>query len=243
MDLPAAARIRVTVNGSVLNDALYRLVDADGRGSPGGVRVLEFETVDNRPPDTDGDGIDDPTEATLGSDPARWDTDGDGFSDGQEQGAATDPLAEDSRPGIRLADVPGTVGELMASFTAYGPFAAGLDAITADGQILSRLEAVLNLQVTPAIVNEALDAVGVRIVTMRPGMPFVTLALPPRPGAAYTPAEVEGIAQQLVVNSDLTPFLFADPAFEALPDLHPGAPDSEAALNLRPQDQIRLPAA
>lgn len=77
-----------------------------GNGSPGGFWILEFETADDRPPDGDGDGIDDLAEATLGTDPGRWDTDGDGFSDGQEREAATDPLALDSRPGIRLADAP-----------------------------------------------------------------------------------------------------------------------------------------
>jgi len=243
-DLPAGARIRVTINGSLLHDDRDRLVDADGNGSPGGVRVLEFETADNRPPDTDGDGIDDPTEVALGTDPALWDTDGDGFSDGQEQGAATDPLAPDSRPGIRLADGPGTLGEMMASFVAYGPFAVGTEAIAGEGQAPTGIEAMLNPQSTPAIVNQALDAAGLRIITLRPGLLHVMLSLPPRPGAAYTPAEVAGIAQQLVVeNSDMKPFLLADPAFAPLPKLFPGAPDSEAAGALLPQDQIRLPAA
>jgi len=242
-DLPAGARIRVTVNGSLLRDDRDRLVDADGNGSPGGVRVLEFETADNRPPDTDGDGLDDLAEATLGTDPARWDTDGDGFSDGQEQEAAADPLAPESRPGIRLADAPGTVGELMATFPAYGPFAIGPDAMAADGQVPSGIEAMLNPQSTPTIVNQALDAAGLRIITLRPGILFVTLALPPRPGAAYTTAEVAAIAQALVVNSDLTPFRLADPAFAPQPKLFPGEPGSAAAVGLRPQDQIRLPAA
>ncbi len=243
-DLPAAARIRVTVNGSLLHDDRDRLVDADGNGSPGGVRVLEFETADNRPPDSDGDGIDDPTETTLGTDPARWDTDGDGFSDGREREAGTDALAVDSRPGIRLAEAPGTVGELMATFPSYGPFAVGPDSIAANGQVTTRIEAMLNPQSTPAIVNQALDAAGLRIVTLRPGLLFVTLALAPRPGAAYTATKVAVVAQQLIAeNSDMKPFLLADPAFAPRPKLYPGAPDSEAAGALRPQDQVRLPAA
>ena len=34
--------------------------------------------------DTDGDGLKDSEEATLGTDPNKWDTDGDGYSDGEE---------------------------------------------------------------------------------------------------------------------------------------------------------------
>jgi Tol biopolymer transport system component len=245
-DLPAGALIRVTVNGSLLRDDRDRLVDADGNGIPGGIRELEFETADGRPPDGDGDGIDDLAEATLGTDPAQWDTDEDGFSDGQEREAAADPLALDSRPGIRLADGPGTVGELMATFPAYGPFAVGPDAMAGDGQLPTGIEAMLNPQSTPAIVNQALEAAGLRIITLRPGLLFVTLALPPRPEAAYTPAEVAAIAKQLIDDnegSDVKPFLLADPAFAPVPKLFPGAPGSEAAVGLRPQDQIRLPAS
>lgn len=245
-DLPAGAVIRVTVDGSLLRDNSDRLVDADGDGIPGGIRVLEFETGDGRPPDGDGDGIDDLAEATLGTDPAQWDSDGDGFSDGQEREAATDPLALDSRPGIRLVEGPGTVGELMAAFPVYGPFAVGPEAISEDGQVPSRIEAMLNPQSTPAIVNQALEAAALRIVTLRPGLLFVTLALPPRSGLAYTPAEVAAIAQQLIDDnegSDVKPFLLADPAFAPRPKLYPGAPGSEAALVLPPQDRIRLPAA
>ncbi|MEZ0577565.1 Stk1 family PASTA domain-containing Ser/Thr kinase [Nocardioides sp. MH1] len=41
--------------------------------------------------DTDGDGLSDTDEATLGTDPANPDTDGDTFSDGDEVAAGTDP--------------------------------------------------------------------------------------------------------------------------------------------------------
>ncbi len=43
-------------------------------------------------PDTDGDGIDDRTEAELGTDPANPDTDGDGLTDGFEDDFGFDPL-------------------------------------------------------------------------------------------------------------------------------------------------------
>ncbi|MCX6398708.1 MAG: thrombospondin type 3 repeat-containing protein [Propionibacteriales bacterium] len=44
------------------------------------------------PVDTDGDGLTDEEEATLGTDPALADTDGDGVDDGQEVTDGTDPL-------------------------------------------------------------------------------------------------------------------------------------------------------
>lgn len=47
-------------------------------------------------PDTDGDGLTDSEEDTLGTDPNDSDTDGDGLSDGQEVEEGTDPLDPDS---------------------------------------------------------------------------------------------------------------------------------------------------
>ena len=47
--------------------------------------------------DTDGDGLTDSEEATLGTDPNLADSDGDGFSDGQEVAAKTDPLSRASQ--------------------------------------------------------------------------------------------------------------------------------------------------
>lgn len=111
----------------------------------------------------------------------------------------------------------------MATFPAYGPFAVGPDAMAGEGQIPTGIEAMLNPQSTPAIVNQALEAAGLRIITLRPDLLFVTLALPPRPEAAYTPAEVAAITEQLVLdNADLRPFLLADPAYAPVPKLFPG---------------------
>lgn len=50
----------------------------------------------SRNPDTDGDGLTDAAERTLGTDPELADTDGDGLSDGEEDEAGTSPLARDS---------------------------------------------------------------------------------------------------------------------------------------------------
>ncbi|HUU82055.1 MAG TPA: matrixin family metalloprotease [Phycisphaerae bacterium] len=47
-------------------------------------------------PDTDGDGLTDTAERSLGTDPELADTDGDGLSDGAEVGMGTSPLARDS---------------------------------------------------------------------------------------------------------------------------------------------------
>ena len=47
--------------------------------------------------DTDGDGLTDAEEATLGTNPELADTDGDGFSDGQEVAAKTNPLSRSSQ--------------------------------------------------------------------------------------------------------------------------------------------------
>ncbi|MBL9126706.1 MAG: Ig-like domain-containing protein, partial [Verrucomicrobiales bacterium] len=44
-NLPASARIRVTLDGTRLPDGSGKSLDADGDGRPGGVRVLEFDTA------------------------------------------------------------------------------------------------------------------------------------------------------------------------------------------------------
>ena len=43
--LPAGARVRVTIDGDLIRDATGIALDADGDGSPGGVKILEFDTV------------------------------------------------------------------------------------------------------------------------------------------------------------------------------------------------------
>jgi hypothetical protein len=56
--------------------------------------VLETAPVS---PDTDGDGLTDAEELTLGTDPTKADTDGDGLTDGQEVNTyKTDPLNPDT---------------------------------------------------------------------------------------------------------------------------------------------------
>lgn len=43
--LPASARVRVLVNGGLLHDANGVTVDADGDGQPGGVAIIDFDTL------------------------------------------------------------------------------------------------------------------------------------------------------------------------------------------------------
>lgn len=59
--------------------------DVDSGGTSGGI------DCDNEA-DGDGDGLDDCTEAELGTDPSLGDSDGDGISDGDELDCESDPL-------------------------------------------------------------------------------------------------------------------------------------------------------
>lgn len=44
-NMPASSQVRVTLDSNGLRDGKGRLIDADGDGTPGGVRVLEFSTA------------------------------------------------------------------------------------------------------------------------------------------------------------------------------------------------------
>ena len=48
-NLPASARVRVTFNPVALLDSLGRMVDLDGDGQPGGVAVVNFDTLSTTP--------------------------------------------------------------------------------------------------------------------------------------------------------------------------------------------------
>jgi hypothetical protein len=48
-NLPASARVRVTLNGTGLRDAQGRDLDADGDGQPGGVANVDFDTLGTTP--------------------------------------------------------------------------------------------------------------------------------------------------------------------------------------------------
>lgn len=69
----------------------------DEHASDGGESETESETSDPVSPDSDGDGLDDETEAAFGTDPHDVDTDDDNYWDAWELAEGTDPLDPDSR--------------------------------------------------------------------------------------------------------------------------------------------------
>ena len=90
-------------------------------------RVVGLAAVTS-PDDSDGDGLTNAFEATLGTNASLWDTDGDGFSDGQEFGYGTDPMGRASKP--VLATKPAVeFAELVSTGTEGSPFSV---AITLD---------------------------------------------------------------------------------------------------------------
>jgi len=52
--IPASARIRVSLDGSAVRDVAGKAVDADGDGEPGGLGLIEFDTVSVTPVGTTG---------------------------------------------------------------------------------------------------------------------------------------------------------------------------------------------
>ena len=69
--------------------------------------VVVKPKVDGRPVDSDGDGIIDADEASLGTDPRKPDTDGDGLSDYEELLLGTDPLTPNEYDATRDSDGDG----------------------------------------------------------------------------------------------------------------------------------------
>jgi hypothetical protein len=70
------------------------IVDTDGDG----LDDNEENSLGTNPrdPDTDGDGLEDSTEVSQGTDPLHYDTDGDGLGDGEESAFGSDPLDTDT---------------------------------------------------------------------------------------------------------------------------------------------------
>jgi hypothetical protein len=81
--------------------------DIDGDGLLAAAEVAAG--TDPRFADSDGDGIDDPTELnSAGTSPVRADTDGDGVNDGSELAAGTNPLDGTSRFAVKSSVKQGT---------------------------------------------------------------------------------------------------------------------------------------
>ena len=92
--------------------------DLDGDGIPAAAEVAAG--TDPRLADTDGDGIDDPTELnTTLTNPVKADTDGDGANDGSELAAGTNPLDGTSRFAVKSSVKEG------ANFTVTWSSVAG----------------------------------------------------------------------------------------------------------------------
>lgn len=89
LDPPGSLNIRrVSSFGEDTNGELYIVDRADGE---------IFRIISTASPDTDGDGLTDAEETTLGTNPNNPDTDGDGLNDGAEVNTHnTDPLDSDS---------------------------------------------------------------------------------------------------------------------------------------------------
>jgi hypothetical protein len=125
----------------VARDALGRTVssdieriapqDTDGDGLPDHIEETIGTAIDN--PDTDGDELPDGQEVSLGTNPNNADTDGDGMSDEKEISAGSDPL--ESRWGL--------VNFENQRFTPYFWYASGtlgwrIDEAAASGRFAAR---------------------------------------------------------------------------------------------------------
>lgn len=90
---------------STLTVSLVVVDDRGGESLPALAELLVLAY-----PDSDGDGLDDPEEAELGTDPQNPDSDGDGLSDGVEFEAGLDPLDRDTDDdGLIDGDEPGAL--------------------------------------------------------------------------------------------------------------------------------------
>lgn len=85
-------------NSQAINADLACHDNSTGDATLTGVSTDPVTPSGDTVPDSDGDGLTDDEEATLGTDPAVVDTDGDGYSDGAEVRASTDPLDPESHP-------------------------------------------------------------------------------------------------------------------------------------------------
>ncbi len=99
-----ASTALVLVMGTSSNAASINADIACHDGTSGGNRTItgastDPTTIDGTPvTDTDGDGLTNPQEVILGTDPNNPDTDGDGWTDAEEVRAGTDPNDPNSYP-------------------------------------------------------------------------------------------------------------------------------------------------
>ena len=117
VDPPAGGWVRGANGIYSIAVAGSQILDTSGNSVAAG--ALGTFTVAVPSPDSDGDGLDDDTEALLGTDPLAPDTDGDGVDDGQEVTDGSDPLD----PGSALPRLGTTAcGEWNGFFGMYNFF-------------------------------------------------------------------------------------------------------------------------
>ncbi len=92
-DITAPRRVSIDAQGNEGGFIRVQTVDANGNTSQYSGRA---EVVEQTDPDTDGDGLTDPQEEELGTDPDVVDTDEDELGDGDEVIAGSDPLEPDT---------------------------------------------------------------------------------------------------------------------------------------------------
>lgn len=115
-------------SGIVLSLALSACAGGDGGGGGG----------KDDPVDSDGDGLFDDEEATLGTDPALADTDDDGLTDFEESQGTTDPLNADTDGDTYLdfdeiAEGTDPSDPESRIYTGYWPYNRDKDAIADPG--------------------------------------------------------------------------------------------------------------
>jgi subtilisin family serine protease len=113
------------------------------------------------------------------------------------------PIGDEERVPVLLDGDPDASARDAVSHLR--PIRAQLDDVDVDGFMTTRISAYLHADATVADVNDALLATGARISFMRPGLPWVTLAVE----RLASLAEAEALAAALVATGA---FLSASPA-------------------------------
>ncbi len=145
-----------------------------------------------------------------------------------------------------VADVASTSGDLLSGppnepaffhLSQTGPYPVPDSEIDASGWIATRLEMFLPVDVTVAQVNAVLSTHEAGVVTMTPGVPWVTLSVP----QMSDPEAAETLVADLIASGA---FIAGKPAYTAAPSILPGAaPNNEALSYLDHQYYARMPAA
>lgn len=111
-------RLRGAGGPTIIEAEAPPALDTDGDG----LSDIDEGTLGSNPNvrDTDGDGLDDGDELTLGIDPTKRDTDGDYCSDGEEIQSGTDPNSKRSAP-TALISMARQLWTPIEWFTTHGP--------------------------------------------------------------------------------------------------------------------------